>query len=77
MEESLGQHLKRMRTDKRHSLRDISMKTCIGYYHLEALEADNFEKLPAHTVTKSYVRTYARFLRLDEVDIMRRFAESA
>ena len=77
MEQSLGQHLKLMRTDKGYSLRDISIKTCIGYYHLEALEADNFQKLPTHTVTKSYVRTYARLLRLDEVDVMRRFAESA
>jgi cytoskeletal protein RodZ len=77
MEESLGQYLKRMRTQKGFGIRDISLSTCIGSGHLEALEAENFAKLPPETVAKSYVRTYARCLRLDEVEVMKRFAESA
>ena len=77
MEESLGLYLKRMRTEKGFGIRDISLSTCIGAGHLEALEAENFAKLPPETVAKSYVRTYARCLRLDEIEVMRRFAESA
>jgi cytoskeletal protein RodZ len=77
MEESLGPYLKRMRIDKGYTAHDISVKTCIGYDHLQSLEAENYSRLPAQTVTKSYVRSYARCLRLDEVDVMRRFAETA
>lgn len=75
MEESLGKYLQRARTEKGYSLRDISAMTCIGCEHLTAVEAEDFRKLPTQTVTKSYVRNYARCLRLDEVDVMKRFAE--
>ena len=75
MEESLGKYLQRMRTEKGYSLSDISAMTCIGFEYLTAVEAEDFPKLPAHTVTKSYVRTYARCLRLNEPDVMKHFAE--
>ncbi|HEY3130304.1 MAG TPA: helix-turn-helix domain-containing protein [Acidobacteriota bacterium] len=77
MDESLGQYLKRMRTAKGLTAQDISVKTCIGRDHLQSLEAEDYPKLPPQTVTKSYVRTYAQCLRLDEADVMKRFAESA
>lgn len=77
MEESLGHYLQRMRAEKGYSLRDISTMTCIGCEHLTAVEAEDFLKLPPQTVAKSYVRTYARCLRLDEADVMRRFAEAS
>jgi cytoskeletal protein RodZ len=77
MDESLGQYLKRMRTEKGYSLSDISAMTCIGIEYLAAVEAEYFQKLPAHTVTKSYVRTYARCLRLNEPEVMKRFAETS
>lgn len=77
MAESLGQYLGRGRTDKGFSLQDIAAVTRIGHSYLRELEADDFSKLPTQTVTKSYVRTYARFVGLDEAEVMRRFAESA
>src|SRR5437016_1864596 len=77
MEESLGQYLQRMRTEKGYSLSDISAMTCIGFEYLTAVEAEDLPKLPAHTITKSYVRTYARCLRLNEADVMKRFAETS
>jgi cytoskeletal protein RodZ len=77
MEESLGQYLKRMRTEKGYSLSDISAMTCIGIEYLTAVEAEDFPKLPPHTVTKSYVRTYGRCLRLNEPEVMKRFAETS
>ena len=77
MEESLGQYLKRMRIAKGFTAQDVSVKTCIGRDHLQSLEAEDYPKLPPLTVTKSYVRTYAQCLRLDEADVMKRFAESA
>jgi cytoskeletal protein RodZ len=77
MEESLGQYLKRMRIAKGYTAQDISVKTRIGYDHLQSLEAEAYSRLPPQTVTKSYVRSYAQCLRLDEVEVMKRFAETA
>jgi cytoskeletal protein RodZ len=77
MEELLGQYLKRMRIAKGYTAHDISVKTRIGCDHLQSLEAEDYARLPPQTVTKSYVRSYAQFLRLDEVEVMKRFAETA
>jgi cytoskeletal protein RodZ len=77
MVESLGQYLGRARANKGVSLQEIAAVTRIGHSYLRELEADDFSNLPTQTVTKSYVRTYARFVGLDEAEVMRRFAESA
>ena len=77
MAESLGQYLQRVRTEKGYSLSDISAITCVGFEYLAAVEAEDLPKLPAQTVTKSYVRTYARCLRLNEPEVMKRFAETS
>jgi cytoskeletal protein RodZ len=77
MEESLGQYLQRIRTEKGHSLNKISEVTRIGLQYLKALEADDFSKLPAYTFAKSYAKTYARYLALDTADVLTRFGQAA
>jgi cytoskeletal protein RodZ len=77
VEESLGQYLQQGRTAKGYSLKDVSVITCIGLAYLKALEADDFSKLPPQTITKSYVRTYAHAVGLDEARVIKLFTESA
>jgi cytoskeletal protein RodZ len=77
MEESLGQYLQRMRIEKGYSLNKISEVTRIGLQYLKALEAEEFAKLPAYTFTKSYAKTYARYLGLDTAEVLTRFSEAA
>src|SRR5437899_11734538 len=78
MEETLGQYLCQMRTQKGVSLEDIAKATRIDPRYLQAVEQNDFSQLPrAEIFAKAYVKAYARCLSLEEAEVMRRFAESA
>jgi cytoskeletal protein RodZ len=77
MEESLGPYLQRVRAEKGYSLNDIAAKTRIGLGYLKDLEAEDFSKMPAHVVAKSYVKTYARCLGLQDAEALKHFGEVA
>lgn len=55
------------------TLAEISDATKIAVRTLEALEADRLEKLPGGIFTRSFIRTYARYLGLDEEAVMAEF----
>jgi cytoskeleton protein RodZ len=57
--------LKRTRLDRGFDLADIARETRIPLRHLSALEAGNFNKLPALAYSIGFVRTYARYLGID------------
>ena len=78
MEDTLGQYLRHMRTQKGVSLEDIAKATRIDPRYLEAVEDNDFSQLPrAEVFAKAYVKAYARCLSLEEAEVMRRFAESS
>ena len=63
---TLGEELRRLREDKRLSLREISDATHIGSRFLQAIEADNYSILPGGIFNRGFVRSYARYVGLDE-----------
>src|SRR2546428_12838209 len=78
MEDTLGQYLCHMRTQKGLSLEDIAKATRIDARYLQAVENNDFTQLPrAEVFAKAYVKAYAPRLSLEEAEAMRRFAESA
>jgi len=78
MEETLGQYLCHMRTQKGVSLEDIAKATRIDPRYLQAVEKNDFGQLPrAEVFAKAYVKAYARCLSLEEAEVLRRFTESA
>lgn len=62
---TLGEKLKKLRTDKRISLNEVSRATRIQVKYLECLEEDNFDKLPVDVYTRGFLRSYADFLGVD------------
>lgn len=54
-------------------LRDISESTKIGVRFLEAIEAEEFEKLPGGVFTTSYLRQYALAAGLDPEELIRHY----
>ena len=76
MGESLGQYLREAREEKGWTLEQAAFKTRILYQYLKAVEDDNYEQLPAEVFAKGFVRSYARLLGLDELQILPRFDES-
>lgn len=63
--ESLGQFLRRERSLRGVSLREISDTTKIGVRFLEALEEDDFEELPPRAFVIGFLRAYASCLKID------------
>ena len=61
-----GPRLKQQREKRGITLEQISKSTKIGTRFLEALEEDQFERLPGGIFNKGFVRAYARCVGLDE-----------
>jgi cytoskeletal protein RodZ len=63
---SFGERIKRERELRGVSLEEIAESTKIGKRNLEALETEDFDKLPGGIFNKGFVRAYAKYLGLDE-----------
>lgn len=63
---TLGEKLKRIRSDRRMSLHEVSKNTRIQVKYLEYLEEGRYEKLPAEVYVKGFLRNYADFLGVDD-----------
>jgi len=69
MTSAVGDILRRERLKRNLQLDAISRELKISPKFLEAIEADEFEKLPGGVFAKSFVRQYARLLGLDEDEL--------
>ncbi|MBI2022218.1 helix-turn-helix domain-containing protein [Candidatus Daviesbacteria bacterium] len=77
---TVGTILKEAREAKFYSLEDIEKNTKIRKELLEALESDNFEKLPPSTFVQGFIKNYGKFLNLNTdklLAIFRRDYEAA
>lgn len=68
---TLGERLKKLRSDKRMSLGEVSRATKIRADYLEDIEESNYEKLPVDVYVKGFLRSYAEFLGVDEEILLR------
>src|SRR5712691_2322278 len=62
---SIGETFRRQRLQNKLSLDQISLETKISVRLLEAIESEQFEKLPGGVFRRSFVLQYARALGLD------------
>src|SRR5580698_10650195 len=69
-----GEHLKREREMRGVSLDEICAATRIGTRFLEALESEEWERLPGGVFNRGFVRAVARFLGLDEEGFVAEYA---
>lgn len=63
---TFGENMQREREMRGISLQEIALSTKIGVRSLQALEEEDFEKLPGGIFNKGFVRAYARYLGIDE-----------
>ncbi len=63
---TLGEKLKKLRGDFHMTLPEISKATRIQVKYLEFLENGAYEKLPADVYVRGFLRSYARYLNIDE-----------
>ena len=72
---SIGQELKRERELRGISLKEIADSTKINMRFLRALEEDRFDMLPEQFFTRGIIRTYAKYLGLDEQSVLNTYLE--
>jgi cytoskeletal protein RodZ len=71
--EKIGSALRAAREDANASLDDISALLKIRSDHLQALENDDFERLPGSVYVIGFIRTYATHLGLNSGELIERY----
>jgi cytoskeletal protein RodZ len=66
MSQSIGEKLRLAREARGIALRQISEQTRISIRYLEAIEADDYKRLPGGIFNRSFIRAYAKFVGVDE-----------
>lgn len=66
---SVGEALRRERVRQNLSLEEVARETRISLRFLQAIEADDFAKLPGGVFARSFVRQYGRLVGLDEEEL--------
>ncbi len=74
---AFGENLRREREMRGVSLEEISSATKISMRFLEAIEREDFSKLPGGIFSRSFIRSYARYLGLDEERVVTEFQLAA
>src|ERR1017187_7735391 len=74
---SAGKMLSEARILQGLSVTDVAGRIKFAPRQVEALEADDFEKLPELTFVRGFVRSYARLLHLDEVAVLNALPQTA
>jgi transcriptional regulator with XRE-family HTH domain len=69
-----GEQLKREREMRGVSLEEISTATRIGTRFLEALENEQWDRLPGGIFNRGFIRAVARYLGLDEESLVAEYA---
>src|ERR1035441_6582593 len=72
----VGETLRRERLNRHLDLQEISRELKISTRFLQAIENDQYDKLPGGVFAKSFVRQYARLLGLDEEEIAARMQQA-
>src|SRR5580765_8577533 len=76
MAESIGEKLRLARETRGIALRDISDQTRISMRYLEAIEVDDYRRLPGGIFNRSFIRAYAKFIGYDEDEAIEEYSRT-
>jgi len=74
--ETIGKYLKRVRETCGYSLEDVAGITRINLRYLEAIEEDDFAKIPGETFSHGFIRSFARCIGISDEEISRKIRET-
>jgi len=72
---TLGAYLKSAREARGVDLHDAAQQTRININYLKAMEGEDFSKLPGEVFVRGFLKSYAKFLRLEEEEVVKRYQE--
>ena len=68
--EKIGEKLKNTRELKKLTIKDVAKETNISPRYLEAIEDEEFDKIPGETYLMGFLRVYAEYLKLNGDEIV-------
>ena len=74
--QSVGHLLRNARTAKGLSIDDVSRQLRLSSQQIEAIEKEDFEKLPGRTFLRGFIRNYANLVQLDPFPLLQMLPES-
>lgn len=75
MATTIGEQLRLSREERGIPLRDISNQTRISMRYLEAIEGNDYKRLPGGIFNRSFVKAYARSVGFDETQALEGYAQ--
>ncbi len=70
---SVGEILREERERQNKTLKEVAHETYIHESYLEAIENNEFKKLPPETYTVGFIQVYAEYLGLDPAEVVQRY----
>jgi cytoskeleton protein RodZ len=70
MADGVGEFLRRERELRHISLDDVAERTKISRRYLEAIEEEQYDRLPGETFVRGFIRSYAQSVGLDPTDTL-------
>ena len=67
-EKTPGLYLKQLREIRGMTLREVAERTKVGSFHLDCIEQERFDRLPAPVYLRGFVKEFARTVGADDVD---------
>lgn len=77
MAANFGEELRLAREARGISLREISEQTRISVRYLEAIEANDYKRLPGGIFNRSFIKAYARYVGYDEQAAIEAYTRTA
>lgn len=74
--QSVGHLLRRARVRKNMSIEDVSRQLRLSIQQIEAIENEDFEKLPGKTFLRGFIRNYANLVQLNPMQLLQLLPES-
>jgi cytoskeleton protein RodZ len=73
MAASIGEQLRLAREERGIGLREICDQTRISVHYLEAIEANDFKRLPGGVFNRSFIKAYAKYVGYDEREAIEKY----
>ncbi len=74
MASSLGEKLRQAREERGISISEVAEQTRISSLYLEAIDLDNYKTLPGGIFNKGFVRSYAKYVGVDEQEALQDYS---
>jgi cytoskeleton protein RodZ len=77
MSSTLGEKLRQAREERGISISEVAEQTRISPLYIESIENDNYKPLPGGIFNKGFVKSYAKYVGVDEHEALQEYARLA